>query len=76
MALLVLYLYQALPMYIPKATIEFTGRLNEPVTRNLELTNPSGRDVTYRVKLEADEAFAVSQTMLTLPPKVRCLFRG
>lgn len=69
MVLLCLYLYQTLPMYIPKTTIEFSGKLGETVLRTLELSNPSGREVNYRVKLEGDEAFAVSQSTVTLPPK-------
>jgi Calponin homology (CH) domain len=44
-------LYQALPHYIPKATIEFPAILNDIVTKNIELSNPSKLPIAYYVKL-------------------------
>lgn len=41
LVLLVLYLYQTLPAFVPKATIEFSGRLADAVVKTIELTNPT-----------------------------------
>lgn len=52
MVLFCLSLYQGLPHYIPKTIIEFPCTLGETVIKNLELTNPSSKQITYWVKLE------------------------
>jgi len=44
-------LYQALPHYIPKATIEFPAVLKDTVTKNIELSNPSKQPIAYWVKI-------------------------
>jgi hypothetical protein len=41
LALLVLYLYQTLPAFVAKASIEFSGRLADAVVKTIELTNPT-----------------------------------
>ena len=50
MILFCLYLYNNLPHYIPKATIEFPCVLGETVTKFVELSNPTNRTISYRVK--------------------------
>ena len=50
--LFVAYLVDSLPGFIPKTTVEFEGRLNEPIVKNLELTNPSPRPLIYSVRIE------------------------
>lgn len=52
MVLFCVQLYQALPHYIPKATIEFPAVLGDLVTKNIELSNPSKNPICYRVDLE------------------------
>ena len=70
MVLFCLSLYQGLPHYVPKTTIEFPCVLGEVVTKNIELTNPSSKPVTYWVKLEGSGDFSLlSPSELTIPPR-------
>ena len=39
--LVTLFLFQNLPHYVPKTTIVFATQLNVPLTKQIELTNPS-----------------------------------
>lgn len=39
--LFLLFLYNTLPAYLPKTTIDFCGRLQEEIIKTIELTNPS-----------------------------------
>lgn len=52
-------LYQALPHYIPKASIEFPAVLGDLVTKNIELSNPSKSPISYWVKLIGSDDFSV-----------------
>ena len=52
-------LYQALPHYIPKATIEFPAVLGDTVTKNIELSNPSKQPIAYWVKIIGTEDFLI-----------------
>ncbi|XP_078495986.1 cilia- and flagella-associated protein 47 isoform X1 [Ciona intestinalis] len=45
--LLCVYLYQNLPQYAPKSTVEFVGALHSIVRRQVRLNNPSSRPLTY-----------------------------
>ena len=75
MVLFCLSLYQSLPHYIPKCTIEFPGMLGETVTKNIELSNPSSKQVTYWVKLEGSSDFVlVNSSEFSIPPKGNALF--
>lgn len=64
--LLVLFLYQSLPAYLPKTTIEFHGALDEEVTKTIELTNPSKRPISYQVRLDGSCGFSVSESVVRL----------
>lgn len=58
MLLFVLHLYVYLPFYTPKQEpIVFKCILGEEVTRTIELSNPSGKPVSYTVKYEGCEDF-------------------
>jgi len=61
--LFVSYLVDSLPGFIPKTTVEFEGRLNEPVIKNLELTNPSNRPLVYNVRLEGSPEFSAADSL-------------
>ncbi|KAJ1624871.1 hypothetical protein T492DRAFT_881157, partial [Pavlovales sp. CCMP2436] len=50
-------LYQTLPHYVPKTTIQFSGALHEAITKSIELTNPAKRPIHYSVRLEGSDAF-------------------
>jgi len=52
-------LYQSLPHYIPKATIEFPAVLGDLVTKNIELSNPSRSTISYWVKRVGSEDFSI-----------------
>lgn len=60
MVLFCITLFQGLPHYIPKCTIEFPCVLGDKVTRHLELSNPSNKQVTYWVRLEGSSDFQLS----------------
>ena len=51
MLLFILQLFNALPHYDPKTTIEFKCILGEEVVKTIELSNPTPRTITYWVKL-------------------------
>ena len=61
--LLGLHLFQFLPQLIPKTTVVFGGRLNEPVIKHLELTNPSNRPLVYNVRLEGSPEFSAADSL-------------
>ncbi|KAJ3013810.1 Cilia- and flagella-associated protein 47 [Thoreauomyces humboldtii] len=76
--LLLLFLLQTLPAFIPKTQVEFHCKLNETVQREIELTNPSTRPLTYICELQGfgdftlittDSATAGSGLPVTIPPK-------
>lgn len=50
MVLFCLYLYNNLPHYMPKAQIEFHCVLGESVTKYIELSNPTSKTISYRVR--------------------------
>ena len=58
MLLFGLYLYQHLPHYVPKATLSFAGGLHEPLTREIELTNPAKKPLVYEVRLKKEHRLA------------------
>lgn len=47
MCLFCAHLYETLPNYIPKVTIDFTGALNETVSKNIKISNPSPQPIMY-----------------------------
>ena len=59
MVLFTLYLYNNLPHYIPKETIEFRCILREEVIKHIVLNNPSSRPINYRVRLEGESDFSL-----------------
>ena len=69
MMLLCTYFFNVLPQYKPIATLEFTGTLGEPLTKHVELNNPSGNTVVYKVRIEGDANFTLSEPVVTLAPR-------
>ncbi|XP_052240686.1 cilia- and flagella-associated protein 47-like isoform X3 [Dreissena polymorpha] len=70
--LLCAHLYQRLPQYLPKATVEFSGPLHNTVSRQVKLSNPSGKSLVYQVLLAGHDArdFRVPKgEFVTIPPK-------
>ena len=51
LCLFCVYLYETLPNYLPQATIDFTGALNEEVTKQIKVTNPITKNILYHAKV-------------------------
>ncbi|KAK2527080.1 Cfap47 [Columba guinea] len=56
MLILCVYLYESLPHYLPKKTIEFTGALHETVVKQVRLKNPSSKTLMYNTILVGRDA--------------------
>ncbi|XP_048239518.1 cilia and flagella-associated protein 47-like isoform X3 [Haliotis rufescens] len=54
--LLSVHLYQHLPQYLPKSTVDFTGSLHATVARQVKLSNPSGKPLVYQVLVAGRDA--------------------
>ncbi|KAK3775916.1 hypothetical protein RRG08_017206 [Elysia crispata] len=70
--LLAVHLYQRLPQYLPKATMEFTGSLHSTVTRQVKVNNSSPKNLVYHVLIAGRDArdFSVPKgSTVTIPPK-------
>ena len=52
MLLFVLQLFNALPHYEAKQTIEFKCTLGEEIIKTIDLANPNSKPISYWVKLE------------------------
>jgi len=57
MVLFAMVLFHSLPQYVSKTTIEFPCILGETLTKTIQLTNPSSKQITYWVKLEGSADF-------------------
>lgn len=76
MCLLVCYLYEHLPDYLPKGTIQFGGVLHEPSTSQVKVTNPSTQTLLYSMSIigrDADEFQLVKGAALSIPAKTSLL---
>ena len=68
MMLFALHLFHTLPNYIPQQTILFSCFLHESVTKDVVLTNSTGKTTTYLVYLEAHKNFKVKNDVIRLEP--------
>lgn len=67
--LFIIHLLHTLPHYIPKATpIIFSCVLGEEIIKNIELTNPTNKPISYWVKLEGSPDFSIEKENLKLEP--------
>ena len=69
-----MWLYQSLPHYVPKTTLEFSGGLHAPLTKALELSNPSRKPIVYAVRLEGASCFRVHASTVRLEPRSTATF--
>lgn len=67
--LLAAHLFKTLPPYVPRATIEFNCALHERVVKEISLTNPSAKPISYTVKLFGPKNFAVDTDLVKLEGK-------
>ncbi|PKU37726.1 hypothetical protein llap_11971 [Limosa lapponica baueri] len=72
MLILCVYLYETLPHYLPKKTIEFTGALHATVVKQVRLKNPSVKTLVYNATLvgrDADDFSLPKGNTVTIAPK-------
>ncbi|KAI8929614.1 hypothetical protein BC831DRAFT_443384 [Entophlyctis helioformis] len=69
MIMVLVFLYQTLPHFLPVTTVEFCGALHEKVTQTIELTNPSNRPLTYTAELIGHPEYTLAESTFLLPPK-------
>lgn len=69
MLLFVMFLYMNLPHYVPKTVIVFSTMLGVNMTKNIELTNPSKKAITYNVQLQGSSDFSVKESTIKIEPK-------
>ncbi|CAK9109555.1 unnamed protein product [Durusdinium trenchii] len=74
MLLFVMFLFQNLPHYVPKTTIIFSTMLGVNMTKNIELTNPSKKAISYGVQLvgsghNSGSDFAIKDEIVKLEPR-------
>eukprot|EP00842_Homolaphlyctis_polyrhiza_P003819 jgi/Hompol1/4438/HPOL_001780-RA len=67
--MLLMFLYQTLPHFLPAATVEFVGALHEKITQTIELSNPSSRTLVYSCELDGDPEYSIAESVYTLGPK-------
>jgi hypothetical protein len=76
MCLLVCHLYEHLPDYLSKGTIQFGGILHESSTSQVKITNPSTQSLVYSMDIigrDAAEFHLVKGATLSIPPKTSLL---
>ncbi|XP_042644204.1 cilia- and flagella-associated protein 47 [Tyto alba] len=72
MLILCVYLYENLPHYLPKNTIEFKGALHATVVKQVRLKNPSSKTLLYNAILvgrDADDFSLPKGNTVTISPK-------
>lgn len=68
LALLLEFLYEALPHYLPKALIEFTTPLHKVVTRSFSVANTSKAEITYVATLSDHVNFELPTDSIVVAP--------
>ena len=69
-------LFQTLEHFIPKKEpILFSGILGDVVEKNIEIFNPTIKNISYHVKLEGCTDFAIEEEFLRLEPKEKVSFK-
>lgn len=66
MVLFVMFLYMNLPHYVPKTVILFPTMLGVNMTKNIELTNPSKKGITYHVSLPTPSDFSIKDDVVKI----------
>ncbi|KAJ3096696.1 Cilia- and flagella-associated protein 47 [Phlyctochytrium planicorne] len=66
---LLLFLFQTLPHFMPKASVEFRGSLHDKVIKSIEISNPSNRALMYTAQLHGSQDFTMveGQTLVVAP---------
>ncbi|XP_042314327.1 cilia- and flagella-associated protein 47 [Sceloporus undulatus] len=72
MLMLCVYLYERLPQYLPKKSVEFPGPLHATVLRKIQIKNPSIKPLVYNASILGRESanFTLPKgNTVTIPPK-------
>ncbi|EFJ49198.1 hypothetical protein VOLCADRAFT_90100 [Volvox carteri f. nagariensis] len=69
MMVFVLYLHHTLPQFVPRSCIDFACKLGETQCKELELTNPSKKAISYSARLEGHRDFSIESSSLRIEPK-------
>ncbi|XP_069495471.1 cilia- and flagella-associated protein 47 [Ambystoma mexicanum] len=56
MLMLCVYLFEKMPLYVPKKTVVFDGALHSTVARELRLKNPSSKPLVYNATIAGSES--------------------
>lgn len=67
--MLLTYLFNILPNYLPKDTIVFECKVGDTVSKKVTLNNPHLSLLTYTVKLDAGEDFSIKESQIKIEPK-------
>mmetsp|Transcript_140642 Transcript_140642/g.244902 ORF Transcript_140642/g.244902 Transcript_140642/m.244902 type:complete len:2974 (-) Transcript_140642:636-9557(-) len=59
MVLFVTNMYFQLPTFIPKTTVKFRGHLHQPITKTIELKNPTRFTIDYDAQFFGSEEFKI-----------------
>jgi hypothetical protein len=69
MVVYLLYLFQVLPYFIPRATLEFPVMLKGTCVRNIMLNNPSKKKICYSVKLDSiNDDYSIEKNIVDIEP--------
>jgi hypothetical protein len=75
MLVYLLYLFQVLPYFIPRSTLEFPVMLKGTCVRNIMLSNPSKKKICYSVKLDSiNDDYSIEKNIVDLDPGVNVAF--
>jgi len=74
MLLFVLFLFQNLPHYVPKTVIVFSTLLGVSMTKNIELTNPSRKAITYNIQLQGSSDFSIKEESVKIESRQTITF--
>ncbi|KAI8906344.1 hypothetical protein EDD86DRAFT_248625 [Gorgonomyces haynaldii] len=67
--LILLFLYETLPGFVPKATIDIQAHLHQHVSKTIELINSSTRSMTFICSLQGDPSFSLEDQIVTMQPR-------
>ncbi|KAJ3253631.1 Cilia- and flagella-associated protein 47 [Boothiomyces macroporosus] len=67
--LLLSFLHQTLPSFIPKNSIEFVGALHEKLSKTIEISNSGSKPLIYTAQITGAQEYSVKETTFSLPPK-------
>lgn len=68
LAMIAAYLFELLPHYLPKTTLEFQTSLHQFTTRTVSISNPSKAEILYRATLTGNDNFQLQQDSIVVGP--------